>query len=109
VAKIIAMRFRRSLQKHFVEKYGIAHFMEVRKYDNKLSNAMFGKVFKHVEENFDWKKEGFAQQFNTMYPFIIKQRIKFSLTSITNTVSDDFVKRATRMVAGWLKFRKDVR
>jgi hypothetical protein len=61
VAKIISIRFRKALQKHFVEKYGVAHFMEMRKKENRLAAAMFGKVFGHVESTFNYKKEGFAQ------------------------------------------------
>jgi hypothetical protein len=72
VAKILSVRFRKSLHKQFVEKYGVAHYMEMRKKENRLAAAMFGKVFGHVEETYDYKKEGFAQQFQTIYPFIIK-------------------------------------
>jgi len=92
-----------------VEKVGVEYFMQMRRMENRRASAMFGKVFKHVEETYDWKKHSFEQRFCTIYPFIIKQRIKLALTMNQASVGTYLNDRALVLVRGWLKFRKDLR
>jgi hypothetical protein len=35
--------------------------------------------------------------------------MKFAFSMISNTVDDDFIRRAKKMVVGWLNFRKVIR
>lgn len=74
-----------------------------------MANAMFRKVFKLFEENFNWKNESLPDQFKVMYPFIIKQRVKFTLNLSVRMINDGYIRDAKRLIHEWLRLRKNVR
>ena len=73
----IAKRIRQRISMMFVQKYGIADYINQVKHDMRQEQGEFGSVADI--EDFELVEMTVSERFTVMQPFIFKLRIKYSL------------------------------
>jgi hypothetical protein len=88
---LIGIRFRRVIHKSFNKIHGVNDYIALRMHEakekaKKKSRAAAGASVNpdYKEEDFDWTKLGFTEKFSVIHPFIIRNRIRFAVTSYFN-------------------------